>query len=154
MTLPRPTRRKLHRLRLGLEAFVAFAVIFCALVVGSAGRLLPWAVKHPERVRAFLEARLGRPVAFASVEGDWRPVGPVFTLHSVKLGAGRPFVIERAELAIDFYAWLKPDVAFSEFRIVGVAVDVVREPSGAWRVAQFGDVGGGKGAGLDTLGLG
>ncbi|HVF34208.1 MAG TPA: YhdP family protein [Candidatus Saccharimonadia bacterium] len=136
---PSPTRRKLHRLRLGIEAGIACVVIAAALVIGAAGLLLPWLVNHPERVRAYLAAQLGRAVTIERVEGNWKPTGPVFTLHRVGLGVGAPFAIERAELALDFYAWLKRDISFTEFRIVGVAIDAVREPSGRWRVTQFGD---------------
>ncbi|HET9484194.1 MAG TPA: hypothetical protein VFO79_09580, partial [Xanthomonadales bacterium] len=155
MTLDRPTRRKLHRLRLGIEAFVALVVIAGALVIGSAGLLLPWLVQHPDRVEAFLAKRLGRAVAIERVEGDWNPSGPVFTLHGVTLGARTPFAIERAELAVDFYSWLKRDASFAEFHIVGVAVDVVRERDGEWRVTQFGEANAGRGgSGLPSLELG
>ncbi|HEX6364213.1 MAG TPA: hypothetical protein VFZ93_14750, partial [Albitalea sp.] len=155
MTLDRPTRRRLHRLRLGIEAFVAFVVIAGALVIGSAGLLLPWLVQHPERVEAFIAKQLGRPVVIERVEGDWKPSGPVFTLRGVTLGTRTPFAIERAELAVDFYSWLKRDASFTEFRIVGVAVDVVREPDGDWRVTQFGEANVGRaGTGLPLLGPG
>jgi len=154
LTLAKPTRRRLHRLRLGLEALIAAVVIFAALVVGGMGIALPWLVKNPERVQAFLAARLGRPVTFERVEGHWRASGPVFALHGVKLGDGTPFVVESAELALDFYAGLKPDVSFSEFRIVGVAVDAVREPGGTWRITQFGDANSAGGARFETFGLG
>ena len=123
-----------------MEATLALGVIGLALVIGATGLLLPWLVAHPERVEAFLAKRLERPVAIGRVEGHWNPAGPVFTLHDVALGGGSAFRVGRAELAIDFYAGLKRDVSFSEFRVVGVSIDAVREPDGRWRVAQFGDV--------------
>ena len=131
------------------------AVIGTALVIGATGLLMPWLVAHPDRVEGFLAARLGRPVSIGRVEGHWNPAGPVFALHDVALGGDAPFQVGRAELAIDFYAVLKRDVSFSEFRVIGIAVDAVREVDGGWRVAQFGDVrADGPGARFPTLGLG
>ena len=132
MTLPRPTRRKLHRLRLGLEAFVAFAVIFVRARVGSAGLRCRGLVKHPET-----RARVPRGAA--------RPAGRVRERRG-RLAAGRSAcsrcdsrqarrrhaVRDRTRRARDrFLRVAAPTRRFSEFRIVGVAVDVVREPRGA-----------------------
>ncbi len=150
-------QRRWRRIRLGVKATIAFAVIGMALVIGTAGLMLPWVVSHPEKVQRFLSERLDRQVTFAELRGDWTPTGPVFLLDDVELanprGNGPPFRIERAELAIDFYAWLRAGVSFSEFSLIGLEVDLVRRADGGVRVARLGRAGeqGIPSAGLEAL---
>src|SRR5687767_5091919 len=122
MTLDKPTRRKLHRLRLTIEAVVAGVIIVAALVVGVVGLFVPWFVNHPDTVRGFLEKQLKRPVSFETLTGSWTVSGPVFGMKGLTLGGDAPLRVGDAELAIDFYAFLKPNISFSDFRIVGLAV--------------------------------
>ena len=118
-----------------------------ALVVGSAGLALPWVVAHPHKVQDFLSARMGRPVTIGSLTGAWTVVGPVFQLRDVQIerpgGRGQPFRIDSAELAIDFYASLKSGVSFSEFRLLGLDLDLVLRSDGGLQVARLGRAGAG-----------
>jgi uncharacterized protein (TIGR02099 family) len=135
-----PARRRWRRLRLALKGAFAAAVIGMALVLAAAATALPWIVDHPERVRDFLSERLARPVDFDSLRGQWTRSGPVFALAGLSVGdpaGGEPFRIGEAELAIDFYAWLRPGVSFSEFRLVGLDIDAERQADGRWRVARL-----------------
>lgn len=137
-----PRQRRWRRIGLLLKATVAVAVIGMALVVGSAGLALPWVVAHPQKVQDFLSARMGRPVTIGALTGRWTVVGPVFHLRDVQIerpgGSGQPFRIDSAELAIDFYAWLKANVSFSEFRLLGLDLDLVRRSDGDLQVARLG----------------
>jgi uncharacterized protein (TIGR02099 family) len=148
-----PARRRWRRVRLAVAGTVASAVIGMALVMAAAATALPWLVEHPQKVRDFLTQRLGRPVEFAALAGHWSPGGPVFELRDLRIGdpaAGEPFRIESAEVAIDFYAWLRRGVSFSEFRLVGLGIDAERGEDGRWRVARLGRAAGGA-AGIENL---
>src|SRR5687768_11320066 len=114
MTLDKPTRRKLHRVRLTIEAVVAGVIITAALVVGLVGLFVPWFVNHPDTVRGFIEKQLKRPVTFDNLSGSWTVSGPVFALNGLTLGGDAPLKVGTAELAIDFYSFLKPNVSFSD----------------------------------------
>jgi uncharacterized protein (TIGR02099 family) len=136
-----PARRRWRRLRLALKGAFAAVVIGMALVLATAATALPWIVDHPEQVRDFLTERLGRPVDFEALRGQWTRSGPVFALAGLRVGdpaGGEPFLIGEAELAIDFYAWLRRGVSFSEFRLVGLDIDAERQADGRWRVARLG----------------
>src|SRR5690349_9196809 len=140
-------QRRRRRMRLAIKGAIAFVVIGGAVVLASVGVAMPWLVSHPEKVRAFLSEKLKRPVSFAALQGRWTPRGPVFSLEGVKLGdpAGSgSFDIDRAELVIDFYAWLRKDASFSEFRVVGVEADVVRDSKGRITISRL--AGGPRGA--------
>ncbi len=148
-----PARRRWRRLRLFVAATLAAALIGMALVLATAATALPWLVEHPEKVRDFIAQRLGQPVAFAALRGEWTPVGPLFSLDGLAVGDpafGEPFRIDSAEVAIDFYAWLKRGVRFTEFRLVGLEIDAERDAGGRWRVARFGRTGVAA-SGIDTL---
>lgn len=132
-------QRRWRRIRRGLKAAVAFAIIGMACVVAAASLALPWVVANPGRVQALLSDRLGQPVHFARITGQWRTSGPLLTLEEVAIGDGEaPFRVGRAALAIDLYAWLKPGVSISEFRLDGLEIEATREADGRWRIARLG----------------
>ncbi len=136
-----PGRRRLRRSLRALFLCVAVAIIGMALVIGAASLALPWVLAHPERVREYLSERLQRPVDFDHLRGVWTRTGPVFRLDRVRVGdasKGSAFEIEQAEFAVDFYAWLRKGVSFTEFRVVGVEIDATRGADGQWRVARLG----------------
>jgi len=136
-----PAQRRWRRLRRGLLGIFAFAVIGMALVLASAATALPWLVEHPDRVREFLGTRLGRTVDFTALRAEWVHSGPIFTLDGLSVAGPaneQPFTIGQAELAIDFYAWARRGVSFSEFRLVGLEIDAERGADGRWRVARLG----------------
>jgi uncharacterized protein (TIGR02099 family) len=153
-----PRQRRWRRIGLLAKGTIAVLVIGMALVVGSAGLALPWVVAHPHQVQDFLSARMGRAVTIGSLTGEWTVVGPVFQLRDVQIerpdGSGEPFSIDSAELAIDFYASLKSGVSFSEFRLLGLDLDLVLRGDGGLQVARLGRAKAGAAgnvAGLDAL---
>jgi len=141
-------RRNLRRLRFAFFTVGAFVVIVLALGVGLGQLAMPWLVRNPERVEAWLSARLHQPVHIGHLNAVWAPGGPVLTLDDVRIGdpAQEPLQLGRAELALDFYAPLRGDRAWSEFRLVGVDVQLVHDEDG-WHMRGF-DLG--KAAGATT----
>lgn len=131
-------RRTLRRLRFMLFAAITTGVIVLAVLVGLTQLAMPWLVRNPQRIEAFLSERLHKPVSIGHVSGAWIGGGPVLTLDQVQIGPSSsdhpPFVVPRAELAIDLYAPFVRNRAWSEFRLVGLDVELVHETDGAWQM--------------------
>lgn len=138
-TSPSATRHRRRVLRIAVLSVVGTLTIGWALVLAVAGLALPWVASHPERIADELSQRLGRPVAFDRLDARWEPAGPVFTLAGVRIGEGASaFAVPEAEWVVDFYAWLRRGVSFSEFRLSGLDLEVRRTDDGAWRVRGLG----------------
>ena len=131
-------RRSLRRLRFTLFTIGAIVVIALALTVGLGQLAMPWLTRNPERVEAWLSARLHQPVRVGHLNAVWAAGGPVMTLDDVRIGDPdkQPLQLSRAELALDFYAPLRGDRAWSEFRLVGVDVQLVHDEDG-WHMRGF-----------------
>jgi uncharacterized protein (TIGR02099 family) len=127
-----------HRLRLARRGlwYVAVAVLVTmALVAGAVSQLLPLAERHPDRVAAWLSARVGRPVAFDKVETQWTRRGPLLRLDGLRVGAGdKAIVIGDAEMLISQYAGLLPGRSFTELRLHGLDLTLERSDDGRWNV--------------------
>ena len=135
-----PERARRRRIRRRVLFAVGGLLILAATLVGGMSLMFPWLLAHPERVQAFLSDRLQRPVSFARLEGEWLPGGPLFRLDALRIGgdAGHPALeLERAELAIDFYAPFKRGVSWHELRIVGLDIDAERDAEGHFRIVQW-----------------
>ncbi len=131
---------KARRWRLWITGFIAICLILMATLVGSASLLFPWLLSHPERVQAFLSERLQRPVRFDSISGEWRATGPRFALSGLRIGEAEgdaELNIERAELSLDFYAFLHRGRSWHELSIVAPEIDIQRLPDGRWQVRQW-----------------
>lgn len=136
---PSQTRHRRRVLRIAVLSVVGVVTIGWALVLALAGLALPWVASHPDRIAAELSQRLGRPVAFERLDARWEPAGPVFTLAGVRIGEGASaFAVPEAEWVLDFYAWLRRGVSFSEFRLSGLDLELRREDDGGWRVRGLG----------------
>jgi uncharacterized protein (TIGR02099 family) len=131
-------RRNLRRLRFTLFTVGAVVVIALALTVGLGQLAMPWLTRNPERVEAWLSERLHQPVHVGHLNAVWAAGGPVMTLDDVRIGNPdkQPLQLPRAELALDFYAPLRGDRAWSEFRLVGVDVQLVHDEDG-WHLRGF-----------------
>ncbi len=131
-------RRSLRRLRFTLFTVGAIVVIALALTVGLGQLAMPWLTRNPERVEAWLSERLHQPVHVGHLNAVWAAGGPVMTLDDVRIGDAdkQPLQLSRAELALDFYAPLRGDRAWSEFRLVGVDVQLVHDEDG-WHMRGF-----------------
>ena len=136
-------RRTLRRLRLALFALVTTAIIALAVLMGLTQLAMPWLVRNPARIEAWLSERLHQPVTLGGVTGAWIGGGPVLTLEHVRIGNSEgtaPLEIPKAELALSAYAPFKRGLAWSEFRMVGVDIALVRGDDGGWHLRGL-DVG-------------
>lgn len=135
-----PERARRRRIRRRILFGVGGLLILAATLMGGLSLLFPWMLAHPERVQQFLAERLKRPVTFAKLDGEWLPEGPTFRISELRVGgdAGHPALeLERAELAFDFYAPFKRDVAWHELRIIGLSIDAERDVDGRFRIVQW-----------------
>ena len=135
-----PDRARRRRIRRRILFGVGGLLILAAAVMGGLSLLFPWVLAHPEKVQAFLSERLKRPVAFATLDGEWQPGGPIFRISDLRIGgdAGHPqLALERAELVFDFYAPFKRDVPWHELRIIGLDIDAERDAEGRFRIVQW-----------------
>ena len=134
-----PWRRRLRRARIALTLSLACLVILGAVLVGLLRLLLPQVGLHKARVEALLSEQLQRPVSIDQVQGYWGEGGPLLRLDGVHVASAdvsvAPLVIPQAELGIDLGAWLSRNRRWSEFRIAGVNVDLVRRADGGWQVS-------------------
>ncbi|WP_347252819.1 YhdP family protein [Dokdonella sp.] len=133
------TRRRLRRLRFAVVGTLAGLVILVAIMVGVMRLALPWLAHNPERVAAWLSARLDRPVTLAHVEEHWTHAGPRLALNGLVIGAGRAgeseILLPRAELALNLYAPFQRNRAWNEFRLIGLDLALERGSDGAWSVS-------------------
>lgn len=132
-----PWRARLHRLRFAALGGLSLLVIVLGVLAGLAQLALPWFERHPQQVEQWLSQRLGRAVSIGRVDGTWVGGGPVLALEDVRIAAADPqqppFAIPNAELAFKPWALFQRNHAFSEFRIGGLDLKLVRE-GGAWQV--------------------
>ena len=130
-------------MRLWLSGLFAAAIIVMGLVVGLTQLALPWVASHPEKISAMLSERLHRPVTIDRVDSHWERFGPLLNLTGVHLGVAsadpsssnaQPLTIASAGIKLNFFAWLRHNASWTEFRITGVDLDLVRDASGKWQV--------------------
>jgi len=137
-------RRTLRRLRFALFALVTTVIIALAVLMGLTQLAMPWLVRNPQHIEAFLSERLHQPVSIGGVAGAWVDGGPLLTLDRVRIGkqdgAQAPLEVARAELALSLYAPFRRNRSWSEFRLVGVDVRLVHGDTG-WSLRGF-EVGG------------
>lgn len=127
--------RHARRAHVGLGYVVAVAAITFAIVLGLVSLALPLIAAHPARVQAWLEHRTGQPVSFRGVGTRWTRLGPLIQLQDLRVGRGRDaVVIGDAELLASVYRGLLPGHAFTELRLRGLALTLVRGDDGTWQV--------------------
>ena len=132
---PLPPRRRWRLLRRGLGYALAGVLVLLALGNGIGSQLLPLAERHPDRIAAWLQARVGQPVAFDRVETEWTRRGPLLRLDNLRIGGGAaPLRIGDAEILVAQYAGLLPWRSFTELRVRGLDLVLERDDSGRWLV--------------------
>ena len=139
-------QQRLHRGARVLGWVAGSAVIVLAVLVALAQLSLPLLARRPQWVAAQLSERLQRPVSFTSMEGHWRPAGPLFVLHGVTVQpseGGVPLSIPQAELRLDLGSLLLPSRHLLNLHLSGMRLDLSRDADGTWHVNGFG-VGGGQ----------
>lgn len=133
-----PWRRRIHHLRLVVQALFASAVILLGLIVGLVRLALPWIVAHPQKISDFLSQRLNRSVTIDRVEGLSESDGPVLILHGLHITskdpAQPPSTIPRAELKVNYFSWLHRNQSVSELRLIGLDLNLVRAGDGTWKL--------------------
>lgn len=130
-----PLRRRLRMARRGLWYTVAVSLVLMALAAGVMSQLLPLAERHPDRIAEWLSARAGRPVAFDRVETAWTRRGPLLRLDGLRIGEGDAVIpVGQAEILVSQYAGLLPGRSFTELRLRGLDLTLVRAADGRWAV--------------------
>ncbi|WP_119718634.1 YhdP family protein [Cognatilysobacter tabacisoli] len=133
--MPTPLRRRLRLARRGAGYTVAIALVLVALLLGVASQVLPLAERNPERIAAWLSERAGRPVAFDRVETEWTRRGPLLKLDRLRVGEGaQAFTVGDTEMLVSVYGGVLPGRPFSELRLRGLDLTLLREDDGRWRV--------------------
>ncbi len=121
-------------------------VVF-AVLVALAQLLLPLVARHPQWVAAQLGARIQRPVSFTTMEGRWRPSGPLFVMREVVIGAGpaggSALRLPQTELQFDLGGWLLPSRHLINLRVQGLRLDLRRDREARWHIDGIGRVEGG-----------
>jgi len=135
MPVPGSMRHRLRRARRALWYVMVAILVLMALVAGTVSQLLPLAQRHPERIEAWLGARVGRPVAFDKVDTQWTRLGPLLRLDNLRVGSGDDtIVIGDAEMLVSQYAGLLPGRSFTELRLRGLDLTLQRSHDGRWSV--------------------
>jgi uncharacterized protein (TIGR02099 family) len=125
-----------RRARSGAIWVLAGSVVALAVLVGLIQLALPLWASDPERVARMLSSRLGSPVRIDQALPTWSARGPLIELRGVQFGADGDTGarIERAAWAIDFAGLVRPGRVFSEFRVHGLEISLVRSGDGRWEV--------------------
>jgi uncharacterized protein (TIGR02099 family) len=138
-------RHRARRLRFFLLGLVASVLVALALVMALGQLLLPLAAHYPERVAALLSQKLGKPVRFGSLEGFWRPSGPLFVMRDVTIApteGGDALRLPEAALKLDFGAFVLPSRHLLNLRLHDMRMGLHRAADGRWSIDGFGAGGG------------
>ena len=147
-------RHRLRRLRFFLLGLVASVLVVLALIMALGQLLLPLAARYPDRVAAMLSDALHRPVHFASLEGFWRPSGPLFVMRDVTVSptdGGEPLRLPQAAVKLDFGAFILPSRHLINLRLRDLRLGLRRAPDGRWSIDGFATGGGTQKVSLDNL---
>jgi uncharacterized protein (TIGR02099 family) len=138
-------RHRARRLRFFLLGLVASVLVALALVMAVGQLLLPLAAHYPERVAALLSEKLGKPVRFGSLEGFWRPSGPLFVMRDVTIApteGGDALRLPQAAMKLDFGAFVLPSRHLLNLRLHDMRMGLHRAADGRWSIDGFGAGGG------------
>lgn len=138
-------RHRARRLRFFLLGLVASVLVALALLMAVGQLLLPLAAHYPERVAALLSEKLGKPVRFGSLEGFWRPSGPLFVMRDVTIApteGGDALRLPQAAVKLDFGAFVLPSRHLLNLRLHDMRMGLHRAADGRWSIDGFGAGGG------------
>lgn len=151
-----PWHRHLHRAQWWLFRLLAIgAILMAALSSVTQLVVLPWVTRNPEAISAKLSEMLHRPVTIDRVDARWERTGPLLNLTGVHVGTpptaagqppGRALSLKSAGLKINFFAWARRNSSWTEIRLAGIELDLVRDAQGQWQIRGFdtGAAGGGE----------
>jgi uncharacterized protein (TIGR02099 family) len=137
-----PLRRRLRLARRALGYAVAVALVAVAVLVGVLSQLLPMVEQRPQQVSAWLSARAGQPIRFDAIHTQWTRRGPLLQFDGLRVGQGDGVRIGQAELLVSMYAGLLPGRSFTELRLRGVSLTLVRADDRTWSVQGLPSSGG------------
>jgi uncharacterized protein YhdP len=133
-----PLRRGLRRLRRWIALSAAVLLILAAVTVAVASQLLPLIERHPDKVAAWLEQRIGQPVRISGVSARWSRRGPLLDLRDLSIGSGDSGLdIGSARLRINVYAGLLPGQPLLSLRVEGLRLELARSIEGQWQARGF-----------------
>lgn len=138
-------RHRARRLRFFLLGLVASVLVALALVMAVGQLLLPLAAHYPDRVAALLSKKLGKPVHFGSLEGFWRPSGPLFVMRDMTIApteGGDALRLPQAAVKLDFGAFVLPSRHLLNLRLRDLRMGLHRAADGRWSIDGFGAGGG------------
>jgi len=138
-----PLRRRLRLARRTLAYAAAIALVALAVLVGVLSQLLPMVEQRPQQVAAWLSARAGQPVRFEAIHTRWTRRGPLLQFDGLRMGQGQGVRVGQVELLVSMYAGLLPGRSFTELRLRGVSLTLVRADDGVWSVQGLPSGGGG-----------
>ena len=128
-------RRRIRHARRWTGYGVLVVLIAIALMVGVANQLLPMVERHPDKIAAWLSARVGEPVSFSKAHGEWTRRGPRFILDDLHVGKGATeLAIGRAQLQVAMYSGLLPGHPLTELKIRDLLLTLVQDADGRWKV--------------------
>lgn len=146
-----PLHRHLHRAQWWLfRLLAAFAILMAIISSLTQLVVLPWITNHPEAVSAKLAQVLHRPVTIDKLDARWERTGPLLNLTGVHLGVpaaagqvqkSQTLSLASAGLKINFFAWARPNSSWTEIRLAGIELDLVRDAQGQWQIRGL-DTGG------------
>ncbi len=133
-----PFRRRLRKLRFFVQAAFVTLVISAAVIVAIAQLALPWLADNPQRIEAWLSERLHRKVTIGHLSGQWTQAGPRLVFDDLRIRASDTGEAElrlpRSELAINLFAAFQKNLAWNEFRVVGLDLALSRAADGQWKL--------------------
>src|SRR5688572_5865215 len=130
-----PLRRRIRHARRFLGYGALVVLILLATAVGALNQLLPLIEQHPDRIAAWLEERVGQPVAFDRAVGEWTRRGPRFTLDGLRIGRGeRVLDIGHAELLVAVYSGLLPGEPLTELKVRELSLVLVQGDDRRWKL--------------------
>ncbi|MEO7012964.1 MAG: DUF3971 domain-containing protein, partial [Dokdonella sp.] len=133
-----PFRRRLRKARFLMQAAFVTVVISAAVIVAIAQLTLPWLAENPQRIEAWLSAQLHRNVTIGHLTGQWTQAGPRLIFDDLRIGASdtgeAELSLPRSELAINLFAAFQKNLAWNEFRVVGLDLALSRLPDGQWKL--------------------
>ncbi len=153
-----PFRRRLRKLRFFVQAAFVTLVISAAVIVAIAQLALPWLADNPQRIEGWLSERLQRKVTIGHLSGQWTQAGPRLVFEDLRIGASDSGEAElrlpRSELAINLFAAFQKNLAWNEFRVVGLDLALSRAADGQWKLRglDLGDRTGGE-TSMGSLGV-
>ncbi|MGF6494896.1 uncharacterized protein (TIGR02099 family) [Luteibacter sp. 621] len=133
-------RHRARRLRFFLIGLVASVLVALAIVMALGQLLLPLAARYPARIAAMLSEKVHKPVQFASLEGFWRPTGPLFVLRDVTIGGdpgSPPLRLPQAAVKLDFGGLVLPSRHLINLRLQDLRLGLRRAPDGRWSIDGF-----------------